>query len=229
MQKTLNRTNIEWVKNPDGSKGYVWNPVWGCRNNCPYCYARNMARRFGKTEDERAFKPTWIQSNFDKAFPKKPSKIFVNSMSEIVFWDREWMYKILERIEDNQIHTFLFLTKNPTIYSHYYFPDNCWLGTTITNQSAMNSFADLLLETTWDETNKIFLSVEPILEKIRRYVNPDWFIIGAETGSRKGKIIPQKEWIEKIICKFSAPIFLKDNLIPVMGKEYVKQRQEFPE
>ena len=29
----MGKTNIEWVKNPDGSKGYTWNPITGCLNH----------------------------------------------------------------------------------------------------------------------------------------------------------------------------------------------------
>ena len=29
----MNRTQIEWVKNPDGSQGYTWNPITGCLNH----------------------------------------------------------------------------------------------------------------------------------------------------------------------------------------------------
>ena len=39
----MNRTKIEWVKNPDGSQGYTWNPITGCLNGCEYCYARKLA------------------------------------------------------------------------------------------------------------------------------------------------------------------------------------------
>lgn len=45
----MNRTTIEWVKNPDGTQGYTWNPITGCLGpngngkHCPYCYARKLA------------------------------------------------------------------------------------------------------------------------------------------------------------------------------------------
>ncbi len=39
----MNRTKVEWVKNPDGSQGYSWNPITGCLNGCAYCYARKLA------------------------------------------------------------------------------------------------------------------------------------------------------------------------------------------
>ena len=61
----MNRTQIEWARNPDGSQGYTWNPITGCLNhkdglckggNFP-CYAyklahgrlksRYLANRFG--------------------------------------------------------------------------------------------------------------------------------------------------------------------------------------
>ena len=37
---SMNRTKIDWCEKS-------WNPVVGCYHNCPYCYARNMAARFG--------------------------------------------------------------------------------------------------------------------------------------------------------------------------------------
>ena len=39
----MNRTKVEWVKNPDGSQGYSWNPITGCLAGCEYCYARKLA------------------------------------------------------------------------------------------------------------------------------------------------------------------------------------------
>lgn len=39
----MNKTKIEWVKNPDGTQGYTWNPITGCLNGCEYCYARELA------------------------------------------------------------------------------------------------------------------------------------------------------------------------------------------
>lgn len=36
----MNDTKIEWCDS-------TWNPVTGCRHDCPYCYARGIANRFG--------------------------------------------------------------------------------------------------------------------------------------------------------------------------------------
>ena len=39
----IQKTSIEWALNPDGAPGYTWNPISGCLNGCPYCYARKLA------------------------------------------------------------------------------------------------------------------------------------------------------------------------------------------
>ena len=36
----MNKTKIEYAD-------YTWNPVSGCLNSCPYCYAQRIANRFG--------------------------------------------------------------------------------------------------------------------------------------------------------------------------------------
>ena len=33
----------------------TWNPVWGCRNHCEYCYARGIAKRFGNVMAENEY------------------------------------------------------------------------------------------------------------------------------------------------------------------------------
>ena len=60
--------------------------------------------------------------------------------------------------------------------------------------------------------------------------SPDWIIIGAETGRRKGKVVPEKEWIEDIVnwCdKAGIPVFMKDSLIPIVGES--NMCRDFPE
>lgn len=36
----MNRTDIDWCD-------VTWNPVTGCKRDCPYCYAKGIAKRFG--------------------------------------------------------------------------------------------------------------------------------------------------------------------------------------
>lgn len=162
------------------------------------------------------FIPTFMDSQFYKKLPIKPQRIFVGSMSEIAHWENEWMTKVLDKIKIYPQHTFQFLTRYPEVYDRYIFPKNCWLGVTITREKDFERGIPYLFITSCNIT---FVSVEPMLE----YINPgpfsnaniDWVILGAETGKRKGKIIPKKDWVENIVnyCKWNnIPIYLKDSL-----------------
>ncbi len=47
-------------------------------------------------------------------------------------------------------------------------------------------------------------------------------IIGAETGRRKNKTVPEWEWVRKIVLeagKNGVPVFMKESLVPVAGEE----------
>lgn len=218
----MGKTKIDWCD-------WVFNPVWGCLQNppCPYCYARKIARRFGKTEDEKAFKPHWKEKNFQRAMPKKPSMIFVNSMSDIAFWEGIWMTWVLEKIRQYPQHTFLFLTKKPQCYIALDFaaPVNAWFGTTITK----NGFP--LIPLSKDHVN--FISIEPILEPINlrdRHIPEkplDWLIVGPETGNRKDKVIPKLTWIENLVDfarRNNIPIWLKENLRGIWPEELIQEK-----
>ena len=64
----MNKTSIEWVKNPDGSQGYTWNPVTGCLNGCEYCYARRLANT--RLRDRYLKNEVFAVGQFDDAFWK---------------------------------------------------------------------------------------------------------------------------------------------------------------
>jgi protein gp37 len=243
------------MKNRIGWTDMTWNPVWGCLNHCSFCYARKIAKRFWAhtyinevnrqiklhpnwvwTGDHlnglEGFKPTFLDAQFAKKFPKKPQRIFVGSMSEISNWKEKWVEKVLEKVRQYPQHTFQFLTRYPGIYfGKYKFPINCWLGTTITgplNKGPMGYFTEKAFNMNKD--NLKFISFEPLLEEVELNFKVGWVIIGAETGNRKGKIIPKKEWVENIVsyCKDkNIPVYLKDSLkdiYPVEIKEFPKER-----
>lgn len=57
----------------------------------------------------------------------------------------------------------------------------------------------------------------------------EWIIVGAETGRRKNKIVPKREWIEKLLelCrKADIPLFMKSSLADIWGEPLI---QELPE
>ena len=56
----------------------------------------------------------------------------------------------------------------------------------------------------------------------------DWVIVGAETGQRKDKAIPKREWVESLLkdCREEGvPFFMKENLADIWGEKLVR---EFP-
>ncbi len=210
----MNKTKIDWAQ-------FSWNPAWGCRGTCPYCYARRLARRFGES-----FEPHWKEKNFQRTMPKKPSRIFVNSMSDIAYWTSVWWEKVLAKIRRHPQHDFLFLTKQPDVYKILmgFAPRNCWFGTTIT----ANDFPTIILSA--DHIN--FVSIEPILEPVdlRARHNPekhlDWIIVGAETGNRKGRVIPRLSWIMDIVDyarSYGIPVWLKENLRGIWVMELIQE------
>lgn len=244
------------MKNRIGWCTMTFNPVWGCRNHCEYCYARAIAKRFGairfieewhyRTEhymdavrfklqnslDLIDFKPTFLYSQIGKKLPKKPQRIFVGSMSEIYYWEKFWIEGVIKKIKLYPQHIFQFLTKHPAVYERYIFPRNCWLGVTITRDIELNDVS--FLQFAYRDSNNIkYISFEPLLNRmvflsVLNYF--DWVIIGAETGNRKGKVIPNLDWVLEIAgyCKHhKIPVYIKDNLT----KYYAECRgyKEFPE
>ena len=224
------KTNISWCD-------MTANPVWGCLNTCPFCYARKIARRFGKTEDQKSFVPTWMNRNYSKAYPEKPQFVFVNSMSDIAFWKDTWIELTLKKIREFPQHTYCFLTKNPECYARFQAaPSNCWFGVTITDQVAMDRFGRLFYRgwtdrrsDLFDPNRKIFFSVEPLLGEIFLGLYSDWLIIGAETGNRKGRVIPQQVWIDNILndCELmGVPVWMKDSLKDIYHGDLIQDRLE---
>jgi len=244
-----------------------WNPVWGCKNKCVYCYARRLSLRYYRQiakkeisykykydlknyslriadipdhiikewmqleKDLYNFTPTWLESNYVRKFPKKPTIIFVNSMSDPAYWKPEWYEKILKRITENIQHTFVILTKSPSIYKKYNFPHNTILGVTCTTQRMLNEF-ECDLSNWFEPNNKILISIEPIQEKIKiglfikRVIS--WIHVGEESGNRKGKIKATWEMIKPFYNLKDIPIFMKNNLLGLVNSHGYSIRKEFP-
>jgi len=241
----MNRTKIDWCD-------YTWNPVWGCLTGCPYCYARKIAKRFWKKMwykecslygyespvllcELKEFYPVFLNSNFTKPFPKKPSRIFVNSMSDIYWWKDEWLKAVLERIRKYPQHDFLFLSKFPHRYdpTEYKYTSNCWLGLTIDKKVANNILNMQIYGLMNYLTDNIkFVSFEPLNfdpEIVFDYLDVDWIIIGAQTNPYKP---PERKWVEKLIDfakEFGIPVFTKDNLAraysDLICKEFPRTRE----
>lgn len=239
----MQKTKIDWAD-------MTWNPVTGCLHGCEYCYARKIARRFapkmsdGKPSESGelhtigntnipfswGFDPTFHQYRLsDPQKIKKPQTIFVCSMADLFgkWVPDEWIESVFTACKAAPQHRYLFLTKYPARYrilqSKGALPTEHWYGTTATVNSEYFSHSDY----------RTFVSIEPMLRPVvidRRpqQILPDWVIIGAETGNRKDKVIPEMAWIEDVLsdCKFGyVPIFMKESLRSIMGDDFI---QEFP-
>ena len=285
------KTKIDWCD-------ATWNPVTGCLHGCEYCYARNIAYRFGavgwetNTENGRdgdfydgtgenhvldkpamrewksgkitkapypfCFDPTFHRYKLDEPQRwKKPRTIFVCSMADLFgeWVPDEWIAEVFKACDAAPWHRYLFLTKNPkrlcrmaiaakvfwwnidhqdsqvhprtTEYAEVMrlpIRGNWWFGSTIDNSKA-TCFCD---GCTWNT----FTSIEPLTEHLNMGIgsfgNSKWTIIGAETGNRKGKIIPKREWVENIVEAAQITgmkVFMKESLRSLMGEDF---RQEFP-
>ena len=273
----MNKTKIDWADS-------TWNPVTGCLHGCEYCYARGIANRFGKLENDvdnetfnsksfladlyikhntpypYLFKPTFHRYRLDDYKNKKGRTIFVCSMADLFgeWVPDEWIQEVFKACEEAPQHRYLFLTKNPKKFQNTFLTQslniskNMWFGFSVTNQESLNNLA---MGAKWLPKNT-FISIEPLhgqinltrieptgIDAILNFMNGGqfwlgggdfngkkikWVIIGAETGKRKDKIIPEKWWIDEIVeqCKAAnVPVFMKESLKNIMGNDFI---QEFP-
>jgi Bacteriophage protein gp37 len=223
----MNKTKIEWCD-------VTINPVVGCTFGCGYCYARKMNDRFKWIPDFS--KPIFFPQRLKQLESKESKVIFMNSMSDVADWDKATTGVVKLAMAMNPHHNYLFLTKRPLLTPAFYEVPRAmqiWRGVTVTDIDSIGRAYDLVYVT--NGGRNLFLSIEPLHEWLDLYDLLDytgcidWVIVGAETGNRKGKIIPKKEWITQIVAdckKFEIPIFMKDSLIPIIGEE--NMLREFP-
>ena len=224
----MQKSKIEWCD-------YSINPIKGlCPMACSYCYARRMYKRFKWNEQ-----PTISLGAFDGvAKIKEPSKIFVGSTFElfhevVVNSDYQPMDWILNTIKKYPQHTFILLTKCPqNLIKYSPFPDNCWVGVSTTN---FEQYGLAGIDFPNVEAKVKFISFEPLLERITdkdaqynsrmmafdlKFSSINWLIIGQQTPP-KLTTQPKIEWIKDIVDAAKSakvPVFLKDNLIPMIDE-----------
>lgn len=163
--------------------------------------------------------------------------IFVCSMADLFgeWVPEEWIIKVFDACKAAPGHRYLFLTKNPQRYLELagkgLLPkgDDFWYGSTVT---------DPFMDAFFSDEYRTFVSVEPILQPFEESEKDDsgkiladridWIILGAETGNRKDKVVPERSWIEDIVWEFKErgkPVFMKDSMIPIWGDDILT---EFP-
>ena len=145
---------------------------------------------------------------------KKPSNIFVNSMSDLFHKDvaEDFILTIFKIMNKASWHQFQILTKRPErvveLNKKLLWTPNIWMGTSIENDDYTFRI-DLLREAS---ANIKFLSLEPLLGPLSNLnlKNIDWVIVGGESGF---KARPMKtEWVldlQKQCNKANVAFFFK--------------------
>jgi protein gp37 len=210
----MNNSKIEWTER-------TWNPTTGCTKvspGCKNCYAERMSKRLqlmGKKKYEDGFKvkehPMSL-GEVDKIY--WPTKIFVNSMSDLFHQDisLDFIGDVIDTIKYNSDHKFQVLTKRSEriaeITQNFDLPQNLWLGVSV--ELAEYKFR---IDHLKESNAKIkFLSLEPLLGDlgVLDLKGIDWVIAGGESGPGARPI--ESAWVRSIrdqCVKQDVPFFFK--------------------
>ena len=211
----MKKTKIEWTEE-------TWNPSTGCSkvsSGCKFCYAEVMAKRLeamGVKGYENGFEFTLMPERLTQPLNrKKPTKFFVNSMSDLFHEDMhdDFLNQIFDIIRKTPRHIYQILTKRENRMAAYFndklIPQNVWLGVTVEDKKSGLPRIDALREL---NASIKFLSIEPLLEDLGslNLSGIDWVIVGGESGPKARPM--DEKWVRKIKeqCDiFDVPFFFK--------------------
>jgi protein gp37 len=241
------------MNGPNNRIGYcdfTYNPLTGCLNNCPYCYAREVSHgrvkplylsnqnvMAGDRDDPFAIR--WWPSRLEEPLKvKTPSRIFVTDMGDL-FGDRvplSCLESVFEVVRAADWHTFIFLTKYPwNLRRVSEWPKNAWVGVTATD-FRMADTALYRLERV--DAPVRFISAEPLLDRLndcpgtflhQMFQIVNWIIIGAQT---KPDVPPERQWVEEILReadKAGVPVYIKGRTEKYFPDLMNRPLHEFPE
>lgn len=171
---------------------------------CKYCYAERLAKRLkamGNANYANGFEVTLQPHMLDVPLKwKKPSMIFVNSMSDLFHTEvpDEFIKKVFSVMRTATQHIFQVLTKREDrlaeLATKLKWSENIWAGVTIENADYAHR-AERLQEV---PSHVRFLSLEPLLSAIPNVPleGIDWVIVGGESGP--GSRPMEKDWVLEI-------------------------------
>lgn len=194
------KTKIEWTEN-------TWNPITGCTkfsDGCKNCYAYTMANRLklmGNKKYANGFNITLHDRCLTQPLKwKKPSVIFVNSMSDLFHEDvpLEFIQKVFDVMNIASWHTFQILTKRAerlaALAGLLNWTNNIWQGVTVESSKYKNRIDDLRKV----PAKVRFVSFEPLIGEVGNVdlSGIDWAIVGGESGSGAREM--KTEWVFSI-------------------------------
>jgi protein gp37 len=263
LEEVVMPTKIQWTEE-------TWNPIRGCSRvseGCRNCYAEEIAARFsgpGQAYEGLATrinrdarwtgKVRFIEKRLDEPLRwKKPSRIFVNSMSDL-FHEKvkdEWIDRIFAVMATAGQHTFQVLTKRPARMADYAqaladgrrglppvwderlrrerhwqgLPPNVWLGVSVEDQATADERIPLLLKT---PAAIRWVSYEPALGPVDFSSwladGVDWIVVGGESGPGARRF--DLAWARETIAQCRAAgvaVFVKQ-----MGSRPIVRRHPVP-
>ena len=191
-------TGIEWTDK-------TWNPTTGCNKvspGCLHCYAEALTARFPKTFPN-GFELTLHPERLDQ--PRKwktPSRIFVNSMSDLFHQDvpLEYLKKVFAVMRETPWHVYQVLTKREQRLEELAplleWSENIWVGVSVESQK-YTCRVDSLRRV---PAKVRFLSCEPLLGPLELDLDGiDWVIVGGESGSQCRTLNP--DWVRDILLQ----------------------------
>ena len=222
--------NVEWAL-------WTWNPITGCKHDCDYCYARDIAnRRYEYLPKGQEFDPFFYPERLTA--PKNTKlpdlsqvddpvqrlglqNVFVCSMADLFgkWVPEEWIRAVLDVVRENPQWNYLMLTKFPIRMSEFEYPDNVWLGTTVDSQGMVER-AEKGFQRLRDSGfgGVTWLSCEPMMERLtfERLHLFDWVVMGG--SSRSAQTPEYKPPFEDTVHLYlqakalDLPVYFKTNL-----------------
>ena len=137
----------------------------------------------------------------------------------------EFFPQKLRLMENRTAHNYLFLTKRPERLDFSCDLESAWFGVTVTSAAEKRRISDLR---THIRTKHYHVTFEPLFDDIGEadLRGVGWIVIGTETGRRRGKAVSRIEWVRSLTAQahsLGIPVFMKEDLLPIMGEENMIQ------
>ena len=132
---------------------------------------------------------------------------------------------VLRKLKENPQHEALFLSKRPDLLKIDTDLSNAWFGVTVTGKSDLGRIQALRENV---RAKHYHVTFEPLFDDPGEadLTGIDWIVIGTMTGPLKKKIHTEPAWAYSLSEQAHAkgiPVFMKEDLVPVIGEENMVQ------